>query len=108
MELKKPHLLRLAGGAQMQNRLVPHPCVVEKKTQEGYLRSKDSQPHTGLPSPEFQCQEDKSPQLLVANQQGLSQWKKLLEPQAVPLKEPTHELTYTDSLPLSSSTRIAA
>ena len=45
-------------------------------------------PHQA-PSPGFQCQEDKSPQLLTAKtSRGLSLWKKLLEPQAVPLKEP--------------------
>ena len=39
---------------------------------------------------------------------GLSQQKKLLDPQAVPLKEPTYGLTYSDSLPLRSSTWVAA
>ena len=39
---------------------------------------------------------------------GISWCKKVLEPQAVPLKEPTHVLTYSDSLPLSSITRVAA
>ena len=41
------------------------------------------------------------------NQQGLRWWKKLLEPQAVPLKEPTHRLSYSDVLSLSSSTMVA-
>ena len=36
------------------------------KIQEGYLRSKQSQTHTRPPSPGFQCQEGKSPQLLAA------------------------------------------
>ena len=39
---------------------VPYPYVVDKN-QEGYLRSKESKPHTRPPSPGFQCQEDKSP-----------------------------------------------
>ena len=34
--------------------------------------------------------------------------EELLEPQAVPLKECTHGLTYSDSLPLSFSARVAA
>ena len=38
----------------------PHPCVVDKN-QEGYPRSKESQPLTRPPSPGFQWQEDKSP-----------------------------------------------
>ena len=42
------------------------------------------------------------------NQRGLSWWKQLLEPQAIPLKEPTQELNYSHSLPLSSSTGVAA
>ena len=40
--------------------VVLHPHVVHKN-QEGYLRSEGSQPHTNPPSPEIQCQEDKSP-----------------------------------------------
>ena len=87
----------------MQNGLVPHPRVKDKNLggipQEG-----------GVPAPHKASQ----PRVPVAttsgckNQQGWSQWNKLLEPQAVPLKEPTHGLTYSDSLPLSSSTRVAA
>ena len=41
---------------------VPHPRV--DKNQEGSLRSKRSQ------NPGFQCQEDKSPQLLAAKTSG--------------------------------------
>ena len=29
-QLTKPHPSRLVGGMEMQNRLVPHPCVVDK------------------------------------------------------------------------------
>ena len=43
----------------------------------------------------------------LQNKQGMSRWKKLLESQAV-LKKPTHGLTFSDILPLSSSTRVAA
>ena len=32
MELKKPHPSRLVEGAQTQNRLVPHPYVVDKNS----------------------------------------------------------------------------
>ena len=35
----------------------------------------------------------------------MSQWKKLLEPQALPLKEPTHRLTYSDSFPQKCGTQ---
>ena len=38
----------------------------------------------------------------------MSWWEKLLESPAVPLIEPTHGLTYPDSIPLGSSTRVAA
>ena len=65
------------------------------------MRSQEPQPQTSPPSPGFQCQEDKSSHLLAAkkNQWELSQWKKLLEPQAVPLKEATwtHLLRLTPS-----------
>ena len=30
MDLKKLYLSRLVGGVEMWNRLVPHPCVVDK------------------------------------------------------------------------------
>ena len=95
-----------------------HNHVWQKKTQEGYIRSEESQP-----SPGFQCQEYKFPTTSgCKNQWGLSWWKKVLEPQAVPLKEPKHgapglalaaakpaaHITYSDSLPLSSSTGVAA
>ena len=49
----------------MQNGLALHPCVVDKNS-KGYLENEEFQPHTRPPSPRFQCQEDKSPQLLAA------------------------------------------
>ena len=49
----------------MLNQLVSHPHVVDKNL-EGYLRSKESQPHTRTPSPGLQCQDDKFLQLLAA------------------------------------------
>ena len=63
-ELPKPHPSKLVGGTQTQNKLLSYPCVVDKNS-EGYLRSKQAQPHTRSRSPGFQCQEDKSPQLLA-------------------------------------------
>ena len=87
----------------MQNRLDPHVWWI--KIQKGYLGSEKTQPHTRTPSLGFQCPEDKF--LTTSgckNQWGLSWWKKLLEPQAVPLKEPTNTFTYSDSLPWSSRT----
>ena len=71
--------------------------------------SEESQPHTRTSSPGFQCQEDKSPQLLAAktSRDGLSGRNFWSTKQAVPLKEPTHGLTYSDPHPLSSSTKVA-
>ena len=108
MELKKPHPSGLVGEAQMLNGLVTHPCVIDKNL--GGISWEQGVPaHTRLPSPGFQCQEDKSPTISSCkNQQGLSWWKKLLELQAVLLEERTNRLTYSDSLPLSSSTGVAA
>ena len=40
------------------------------KIREGYLRSEESQTHTRPLSPEFWCQEDKSPQLLSVKSSG--------------------------------------
>ena len=40
------------------------------KILEGYLRSEESQTHTRPPSPGFQGQEDKSPQLLAVKTSG--------------------------------------
>ena len=75
--------------------------------QEGYLRRKDSRLHKPPNRPGFQCQEV-STTSGCKTQWRLSQWKKLLDPQAVPLKELTHGLTYKDVLSLSSSTVVAA
>ena len=97
MELKKPHPSRLVGEAEAWNGLALHPHLVDK-IWEGCLGSEESQPHTRAPGPWFQCQEDKSPKLLAAKTKGLSEWKKLLESQAVPLKESTHGITQTHSL----------
>ena len=49
---------------------VPNPDAVDKN-QEGYLGSKGSQPHTRPPTPGFQCQEDKSPSLLIVKSSGV-------------------------------------
>ena len=58
--IKEETTLRMVGGAEMGNGLVPLPCVADKN-QEGYLRSKGSQTHTKLHSPGFQNQAGKSP-----------------------------------------------
>ena len=78
------------------------------KIQEVYVESEEPQPHTRPPSPGFLCQEISPHNSGCKNQQGVNCWKKLLEPQAFPLKKPTHELTYLESLPLSSRTKVAA
>ena len=106
---KKPHPSRLVGEAETWrcgwNGLVPHPRVVEKN-QEGYFRSEESYPLTRLPSPGFQCWGKKSLWILAVKTSG--DWvngRKLLDSQAVHLKGPAQ--TYSDSLPLSSSTGAA-
>ena len=92
----------------MWNRPVPHPCVVDKNL-GGVAQEQGVQPHTRPPVHGSSVRKIRPNNLwLQKKQQRLSQWKKLLEPQAVSLKEPTHGLTYTDSLSLSYSTRIAA
>ena len=79
-ELKKPHPSRLVGGVQTENGLVSHPRVVDKSL-GGISQDQGVLPHTRTPSPGFQGQEDKSPQLLAAKTSGvLSSWKKLQEP----------------------------
>ena len=108
MELKKPHPSGLVGGTKMWNGLVPHLQEVDKNP--GGISWEQ-----GVPAPH------QSPQPRVAapgtqlpttsgckNKWDLSQWEKLLEPQAVPLNGPTHGLTYSDSLPLSCSNGVAA
>ena len=49
MELKKPHLPRLVGGAQTWNRLVPHPRTVDK-IQQAYLGVRSPSPTPGPPT----------------------------------------------------------
>ena len=90
----------------MQNGLFSRPRVVDKNS--GGISQEQGDPH--------QAHQPRIPVLGrwvpttsgCKNQWGLSLGKKLLEPQAVPLKEPTHRLTYSDSLALSSSTGVAA
>ena len=69
MELEKPHPPRLVGGAQMAYGLVPHPRVVGKHS-GGISRERGVRAPHQAPSPGFQCQEDKSPQLLAAQTSG--------------------------------------
>ena len=57
-QLKKSHLFRRRTGRDEEWGVL-HPCVVDKNWKQ-YLGSKGSQLHTESPSPEFQCQEDKS------------------------------------------------
>ena len=64
-ELKKPHPSRLVGGVKVWNSLVPHPCVVDKNSGGISQEQEVPAPHQA-PSPGYQCQEDKSPQLLAA------------------------------------------
>ena len=59
---------------------------VVDKNWEGYHRSEGSQPHTGPPSPGFQCQEDKSPQLLAVKTSGGLGSGRNWDSQAAPLK----------------------
>nr|KAF6505831.1 hypothetical protein HJG63_007724 [Rousettus aegyptiacus] len=65
-------------------------------------RSKGSQPHTGLPSPGFQCQEEKAPVEIVA------EWDRAAGVPGISLKGPCVDLLSDDSLALSSDTRAAA
>ena len=46
------------------------PTTTQIKIWEGYLGNEESQPHTRLPNPGLQCQEDKAPQLLAAKTSG--------------------------------------
>ena len=105
LELKKPHSSRLVGGARMWNGLVPHSHVAAKNlrriTWEWGVPDLHRDAQTRVPVP------GRLPQLLAVKTTGLSQWKKLLEAQAVPLKELTHRLAYSDSLTLSSSNQVA-
>ena len=88
----------MVGGAEMQNGLIPHTRVVDKNSGGLYWEQ-------GVPAP-YQAPQPRAPvpgrevptTFSCKTQQGLSQWKKLLESQAVPLKEP-----HTDLLRLTSS-----
>ena len=91
----------------MWNELAPHPHVVNKNSGGISWEQGVPDPHQ-VPQPTMPSQGHKFPQLLDVNQQGLSQWKKLQEPQTVTLKEPTHGLTYSDSFPLGSGSGMAA
>ena len=62
------------------------------KIWEGYLRSKEPQPHTMPPSPGFQCQENNFPQTSgCKNQWGLGRWRNSWSPKQFLL---THTQTY--------------
>ena len=56
------------GGVGAE-RTAPHPRVVDTNL-EGHLQNKGSQPQARPPSPGFQHQEDKSPQLLAVKTSG--------------------------------------
>ena len=53
----------------MQNRLVPQPHAVDKNSRGIAQERGVPEPHQA-PRPGFQCQEDKSPQLLAAKTSG--------------------------------------
>ena len=91
----------------MRNRLVPHPCIVDKNL--GGVSSEQGVPDT--PVPPAQCSSARKISLhnfWLQKPEGVLSVEETSEPQAVPLKEPTYGLTYSDSLLLSSSTRVAA
>ena len=64
-KLKKPHPPRRAGGAQTLNGLVPHLCVLDKNSGGTSWEQGVPAPHQAL-QPSFQCQKEKSLQLLAA------------------------------------------
>ena len=78
------------------------------KIREGYLQNEKSQPHTRTLAQNSSARKISPHNFWLQKPVGIDQWKKLLEPQAVPLKKPTYRLTYSDSFPLSSSTGVAA
>ena len=88
MEFKKPHSLRLVGGAKTWNRLVSHPRVVDKNL--GGISWEWGVPATEqAPSPGFQGQEGKSSQLLAAKTNGeCVGGRNCLSPKPVLLKNP--------------------
>ena len=61
-----PTSIQLSGGALTWNMLVPHSGVVGKNSGRISWEWGVPAPHQAPPSPGFQCQEDKSPQLLAA------------------------------------------
>ena len=77
----------------MQNRLVSHPCVVDKNSRGISWEQRVPAPHQD-PQPRVPVPEREIPITSgCKNWWGLSQWEKLPESQVVPLKEPTHRLT---------------
>ena len=73
------------------------------KVWEEYLGSKGTQPHTRPPSPGYQCQEEKPPELLAVKTSGIEVGgKQLLDSLAVPLTGP--KVNLLRHIPLSSST----
>ena len=70
MELKKPHPSRLVGGAQTWDKLVDvDKAHVDKNLGGVSWEQGVPDPHQ-TPSPGFQCQQGKSPQLLAAKTNG--------------------------------------
>ena len=106
---------RIKGTTSIQTRsrgtdmegLVRHPCVVDKNlggiSQKQGVLVPHQRPHPRAPVPRRYILKTSG----CKNQQRLNLWKNFLEHQAVPLKEPTHKITCSDSLLLSSSNTVA-
>lgn len=68
----------MVEGMEMQNELAPHLCVVVENWKEYFghrhppQSSKGPQPHTGLPSPQHWCWEEKALQYLAVKIVGFS------------------------------------
>ena len=97
-EWKKPHSHRLVGEEKTQRcgMSCPPPPLWWIKIREGYLESEGFHAR-----PPRQCSSTRKISPITSgckNQQGLSQWKKLLDFQIVPLKKLTHEVIQTHSL----------
>ena len=107
MELKKPHPSRLVVGAQTWNGFVQHSRVVDKNS-GGISWERGGQPHDRPPAQGSSARKISPHNFWLKKPAGIELWKKFLEPQAVPLKEPTHGLTYSDLLLLNSSIGVAA
>ena len=100
MELKKkPQPSRTVAGWRWGDAdgLVPHPCAVDKNW-EGYFGSEGSQPHARPPAQGSSARKISPHNFWLWKPVGQSQWKKLLDSQAVLYKRPTHGLTQTHSL----------